>query len=97
MVSLVVQRAAGISARPLLVAPGEELLEAARGAALLVVGLSERWAEEGLGVARLDLARDAGVPTLLVRKGLRPGGLTPPERMTRYTWSFVHARDAEDA
>ena len=40
------------------------------------------------------LARDAGVPTLLVRKGLRPGGLAPPERMTRYTWSFAHAGDA---
>ena len=88
LVSLVVQRAAGISAKPLLVAPGEELLQEARGAGLLVVGLSERWSEEGLGVARLELARDAGVPTLLVRKGLRPGGLAPPERMTRHTWSL---------
>jgi DNA-binding SARP family transcriptional activator/class 3 adenylate cyclase len=91
VVSLVVQRAAGISAKPLLVTPGRELLEAARGAGILVLGLSERWSEEGLGAARLELAREAGVPTLLVRKGLRPGGLTPPERMTRYTWSFVHA------
>jgi hypothetical protein len=91
VVSLVVQRAAGISAKPLLVAPGRALLEAARAAGILVLGLSERWSEEGLGSARLELARDAGVPTLLVRKGLRPGGLTPPERMTRYTWSFVHA------
>jgi DNA-binding SARP family transcriptional activator/class 3 adenylate cyclase len=91
VVSLVVQRTAGISAKPLLVAPGEALAQAARGAGLLVLGLSERWSEEGLGAARLELARDVGVPTLLVRKGLRPGGLTPPERMTRYTWSFVHA------
>jgi DNA-binding SARP family transcriptional activator/class 3 adenylate cyclase len=95
VVSLVVQRAAGISAKPLLVAPGRELLEATRGASILVLGLSERWSEQGLGAARLELARDAGVPTLLVRKGLRPGGLTPPERMTRYTWSFVHAGDVE--
>jgi DNA-binding SARP family transcriptional activator/class 3 adenylate cyclase len=94
VVSLVVQRAAGISATPLLVAPGEELIKAAGQGGLLVVGLSERWSEEGLGSARLELAREAGVPTLLVRKGLRPGGLTPPERMTRYTWSFVHASDA---
>jgi hypothetical protein len=78
-----------------LVAPGGELLQAAGGGGLLVVGLSERWSEEGLGSARLKLARDAGVPTLLVRRGLRPGGLTPPERMTRYTWSFVHAGDAQ--
>ena len=50
LVSLVVQRAAGISATPLLVAPGDELMQEARGAGLLVVGLSERWSEEGLGV-----------------------------------------------
>lgn len=97
VVSLVVQRAAGISAKPLLVAPGEELLGAVRGAGLLVLGLSERWSEEGLGVTRLVLAREAGVPTLLVRKGLRPGGLTPPDRMTRYTWSFVHSGEVESA
>jgi class 3 adenylate cyclase/DNA-binding SARP family transcriptional activator len=95
VVSLVVQRAAGISAKPLLVAPGRELMQAAREAGLLVLGLSERWSEEGLGLARLELAREAAVPTLLVRKGLRPGGLTPPDRMTRYTWSFVHAGEVE--
>jgi class 3 adenylate cyclase/DNA-binding SARP family transcriptional activator len=97
VVSLVVQRAAGIPAKPLLVAPGEELMDAARGAGLLVLGLSERWSDEGVGVARLALARDAAVPTLLVRKGLRPGGLTPQERMTRYTWSFAHTGDAVTA
>jgi DNA-binding SARP family transcriptional activator/class 3 adenylate cyclase len=97
VVSLVVQRAAGISARPLLVAPGRELARAAGQGGLLVLGLSERWSEEGLGTARLELARDAGVATLLVRKGLRPGGLTPPERMTRYTWSVVHAGATDDA
>jgi DNA-binding SARP family transcriptional activator/class 3 adenylate cyclase len=91
LVSLVVQRTAGISAKPVLVASGEELLEAAKGAGMLLLGLSERWSEEGLGAVRLALAREAGVPTLLVRKGLRPGALTPPERMTRYTWSFAHA------
>ncbi len=97
VVSLVVQRAAGIPAKPLLVASGEQVMEVAREAGLLVLGLSEGWSEEGLGVARLTLARDAGVPTLLVRKGVRPGGLTPPERMTRYTWSFVHAGNAESS
>jgi DNA-binding SARP family transcriptional activator/class 3 adenylate cyclase len=96
MVSLVVQRVAGISAEPLLVT-GDEMQQAARSAGLLVLGLSERWSEEGLGALRLALARDAGVPTLLVRKGLRPGGLAPPERMTRYTWSFAHVRGPEDA
>jgi DNA-binding SARP family transcriptional activator/class 3 adenylate cyclase len=96
VVSLVVQRAAGISAKPLLVEGGEELLEAAKRAGMLLLGLSERWSEEGVGAVRLALAREAGVPTLLVRKGLRPGGLTPPEQMTRYTWSFVHEGDGAD-
>jgi len=91
VVSLAVQRVTGISAKPQLVSPGE-LLDTVRRAGALVVGLSERWAEEGLGATRLALARDAGVPTLLVRRGLRPGGLTPPERMTRYTWSVVRER-----
>jgi DNA-binding SARP family transcriptional activator/class 3 adenylate cyclase len=96
VVSLVVQRAAGISAKPLLVEGGEELLEAAKRARMLLLGLSERWSEEGLGAVRLALAREAGVPTLLVRKGLRPGGLTPPEQMTRYTWSLVHEGGGEE-
>jgi hypothetical protein len=29
------------------------------------------------------------VPTLLVRKGLRPGGIAPPETMTRFTWTLA--------
>jgi hypothetical protein len=54
------------------------MLEASRDAGLLVVGLSTRWHQEGLGEARLTLAREATPPTLLVRRGLRPGGLAPP-------------------
>jgi DNA-binding SARP family transcriptional activator len=96
VVSLVVQRTAGISATPVLVAPGEALLEVAKAAGLLLLGLSERWSREGLGSMRLGLAQKAGVPTLFVRRGLRPGGLTPPERMTRYTWSFLHAAGKEE-
>ena len=30
----------------------------------------------------------SGHPTLLVRKGLRPGGLAPAENLTRFTWSL---------
>ena len=45
------------------------------GAAAVVVGLTERWRREGLGPARTALATSAGAPTLLVRRGLRPGGL----------------------
>jgi DNA-binding SARP family transcriptional activator len=87
--ALAVQRVLGISPEPLLTSPGEEgMLEASRDAGLLVVGLSTRWHREGLGPARLRLARDATAPTLLVRRGLRPGGLAPPAALTRFTWSI---------
>jgi DNA-binding SARP family transcriptional activator len=87
--ALAVQRVLGISAEPLLTPPGAEgMLEASRDACLLVVGLSTRWHREGLGSARLRLARDGTPPTLLVRRGLRPGGLAPPATLTRFTWSI---------
>ena len=87
--SLVVQAVVGIVAEPLLVRRGSEgVLEAASDAALLIVGLSGRWQVEGLGQTRLEVARVAGVPTLLVRRGLRPGGLAPGESMTRFTWTL---------
>jgi hypothetical protein len=87
--ALAVQRVLGISAEPLLTPPGEEgMLEASRHAGLLVVGLSTRWHREGLGAARLRLAREAAPATLFVRRGLRPGGLAPPAALTRFTWSI---------
>jgi DNA-binding SARP family transcriptional activator len=87
--ALAVQRVLGLSAEPLLTPPGDEgMLEASRDAGLLVVGLSNRWHDEGLGAARLRLAREASPPTLLVRRGLRPGGLAPPAALTRFTWSI---------
>jgi DNA-binding SARP family transcriptional activator len=88
--ALAVQRVLGISAEPLLTPPGEDgMLEASRHAGLLVVGLSTRWHGEGLGPARLTLAREATPPTLLVRRGVRPGGLAPPSALTRFTWSIL--------
>ena len=87
--ALALQRVLGISAEPLLTPPGEEgMLEATTDAGLLVVGLSARWDREGIGAARLRLAREATPPTLLVRRGLRPGGLAPPATLTRFTWSI---------
>jgi DNA-binding SARP family transcriptional activator len=86
--SLAVQRALGVASEPLLLEPGPEaLVAAARDAAIAVVGLSDRWQKEGLGPARAALTT-SGRPTLLVRKGLRPGGLAPPENLTRFTWSL---------
>lgn len=88
--SLMIQRVVRVPAEPLLVSPGQEgVLEAAEGAALIVFGLSERWPQEGLGETRLGLVREAPVATLLVRKGLRPGGIAPHQTMTRFTWSLA--------
>ena len=87
--ALAVQRVLGIPAEPLLTPAGEDgMLEASRDAGLVVVGLSTRWHREGLGSARLRLAGEAVPPTLLVRRGLRPGGLAPPAALTRFTWSI---------
>ena len=86
--SLALQRGAGIRADTLLTGEGARgVLEAATEAATLVVGLSERWQSEGLGKARAQLVREAPCPVLLVRRGVRPGGLAPPGALTRFTWS----------
>ena len=86
--SLALQRGAGVRAETLLTGDGAiGMLEAATGAAALVVGLSDRWQTEGLGKARTQLLREAPCPVLLVRRGVRPSGLAPPEAHTRFTWS----------
>ena len=86
--SLAVQRAFGVHAEPLLVEPtAEALVAATQGAALVVVGLTDRWRREGIGHARAALAASPHHPTLLVRRGLRPGGLGPRSSETRFTWT----------
>jgi DNA-binding SARP family transcriptional activator len=90
--SLIVQRTAGVVAEPLLASPGRRAVaDLAEGAGLLVVGFSDRWREEGLGRVRSHLAETAPAPTLLVRRGTRPGGLAPPESRTRFRWSLTGA------
>jgi K+:H+ antiporter len=90
--SLVLQQLAGVTAEPVLIEPGRQgVLDAAAGAGLLVVGLSERWREEGLGPFRAELARAAAAPTLFVRRGTRTGALAPREDQTRFTWSIAGA------
>lgn len=87
--SLAIQLALGVAAEPLLVPPGSEgILRAADGAALVVAGLSDRWRRSGLGEVRHALATEARPPVLLVRRGLRPGGLAPRTSLTRFTWSI---------
>jgi nucleotide-binding universal stress UspA family protein len=88
--SLVLQQLAGIPAEPLLIEPGREgVVRAAEGAGLLVIGLSERWRDEGLGPVRSQIARTAPAPTLFVRRGSRQGALAPRDDLTRFTWSSV--------
>jgi DNA-binding SARP family transcriptional activator len=88
--SLIVQRTAGVVAEPLLASPGRKGVTAlAEGAGLLVVGLSERWRQEGFGRVRTELVQAPPAPTVLVRRGPRPGGLAPPETATRFGWSLT--------
>jgi hypothetical protein len=90
--SLIVQRTAGIVAEPLLATPGRQgIVALAEGAGLLVIGLSERWRQEGLGRVRKEIAEAPPAPTVLVRRGPRPGGLAPAETRTRFSWSLTGA------
>ena len=87
---LLVQRATGVAPVPRLVAPGHQaVVEATAEGGLLVIGLSERWGEEGLGMTRWAIARSAPVPVLFVRRGLRPGGLAPDVSATHFAWSVT--------
>jgi DNA-binding SARP family transcriptional activator len=88
--SLIVQKIAGVMAEPLLAPPGRKgITSLAEDAGLLVVGLSERWRVEGLGAVRTELVESPRAPTVLVRRGPRPGGLAPPETQSRFGWSLT--------
>jgi DNA-binding SARP family transcriptional activator len=90
--SLVLQQAAGVTAEPRLMPPGpESVIEAARDAAITVIGLPDRWHQQGLDADRLAVAAQAPSPVLLVRGGVRPGGLAPNESLTRFTWTIASA------
>jgi DNA-binding SARP family transcriptional activator len=87
--SLLVQQLVGIVTEPVLAPAGRDgLLDAAAGARLIVIGLSDRWRTEGIGAARAAVAAGADCPTLFVRRGLRPGGIAPSETLTRFTWTL---------
>jgi Kef-type K+ transport system membrane component KefB len=87
--SLVVQQLAGVSTEALLVDLADGgLLRATEGAGLLVIGLSERWRDEGLGPVRSAIAKAAPAPILFVRRGARPGALAPRTGdLTKFSWS----------
>ncbi|MGA8485588.1 MAG: hypothetical protein WB684_00820, partial [Gaiella sp.] len=67
----------------------EALVEAAGDARVVVVGLTDRWRRDGLGRTRTALATQASAPTVLVRRGVRPGGLAPRGTETRFTWTIA--------
>ncbi len=94
---LLVQHHAGVASTPIVADEGREgILAAAAGAGLLVVGLSERWREEGLGPMRSAIARAAPAPVLFVRRGTRPGALAPRDEVTRFGWSTAGAGPTMD-
>jgi hypothetical protein len=55
-----------------------------------VIGLSDRWREDGLGRPPRDRLRRAGADPLRPPR-LRPGALAPRTDVTRFTWSHVGA------
>ncbi|HEX4931087.1 MAG TPA: cation:proton antiporter [Gaiellaceae bacterium] len=87
--SLVVQQLAGVQTEAVLVdLANGGLLRATEGAGLLVIGLSERWRDEGLGPVRAAIAKAAPAPILFVRRGARPGALAPRTGdLKKFSWS----------
>ena len=81
--SLALQRFAGTSAEPVLVPPGADGI-LAEPSSLIVASLPA----QGLDRTRADLAGRTEAPLLLVRGGLRPGGLAPEQTLTRFSWSL---------
>lgn len=87
---LVVQRILAVDAEPALVEPSAAALAAAaKGASHVILGLSDRWREEGLGSFRAAVAAQVPGIVIATRRGLRPGGLAPREALTRFRWSIA--------
>jgi len=82
--SLALQRFAGTTAEPALVPPGPDGILAERGS-VVVVSLPDG----DLGRTRRALVERTKAPLLLVRGGLRPGGLAPERTLTRFSWSLA--------
>ena len=88
--SLAVQRSVGVDAQPLLVAPDPAaLVAAAEPMGLVVIGPPERRTRRAeLGPARTALVDRKHRATLVMQRGLRPGGLAPPGADPRFTWTI---------
>ena len=64
------------------------LLELATAAHMIVVGISPSYRRDGLGKTRYEIAVHSPIPALFVRRGTRPGVLSPRKTMTRFSWSL---------
>ena len=94
--SLIVQRFLDVAAEPLLTPPGVDgIVEAASEAGIVIAGLSSRWRQEGIGEVRREIVGRVAQPVLLVRRGIRPGGLAPTATLTRFSWSLREASGTE--
>ena len=80
--SLALQRFASTAAEPIVVAAGLEGILAEQGSVLVASLPGE------LDATRRTLIERTTVPLLLVRRGLRPGGLAPDRTLTRFSWSL---------
>jgi hypothetical protein len=88
---LLIQRLTGVEVEPRLIAPGRQGLAQAMSdsGGLLMMGLSDRRLDDGLGTMRWDVARAMHGGAVFVRRGLRPGGISPPSEATHYRWSVT--------
>jgi DNA-binding SARP family transcriptional activator len=87
--SLIIQRTVGVIPQPVMITPGPAgVVDRARDAHMIVLGVSTRYRGEGLGHVREAIVREAGVPALVVRQGRRPGLFASPDRLTQFRWSI---------
>ena len=57
----------------------------------LVVGLSDRWRDEGARAVHAEPAGAPPAPTVFVRRGPCPGGLALDGTRARFGWSLTGA------
>jgi nucleotide-binding universal stress UspA family protein len=92
--SLIVQRVFGIIPLPVLSEPGSEgIIAAAKDARVLILGASDRWRTEGIGPVRETIADASDAPTMVARRGTRPGEFAPAVAHTRLAWSLAGMAD----
>lgn len=82
--SLALQRFAGTPAQPVVVAPGARGVLGERGSVVVAALPTSE-----LDPARRELVERTTLPVLLVRGGVRPGGLAPDRTLTRFSWSLA--------